>query len=42
MDHTPLGKRLSAALYLDSGVEIEAQEDAEHATWSSEANGDQI
>lgn len=41
-DKAPLGEWLVASLYLNSAVEVGSHEDAEHATWSLQANGDQI
>lgn len=41
-DKAPLGERFVASLYLNSAVEVGSREDAEHTTWSLEANGDQI
>lgn len=38
----PLGGWFVASLYLNSAVEGGGREGAEHATWSLEANGDQI
>lgn len=38
----PLGEWFMASLYLNSAVEVGSREGAEHATWSLEANGDQI